>query len=102
MKFILKNGAEYQARSFFHSDKDAESGIVTPVSTLVLELSETPLVLVDSVKTEFTPENLSDVSIVSTNTFSGNSNTTKYSFLKMETYTLNISDHEECLTIKLV
>ena len=102
MKFILKNGAQYEAKSFYHADKDLEHEVVTPVSTLVLELTETPLVLVDSVKTEFTPENLSDVTILTTNAYSGKDSTTKYCFLNMDSYTLNISDHEECLTVKLV
>ena len=102
MKFVLKNGAVYEAKSFYHAEKDTENGIVTPVSTLVLELTETPLVLVDSVITEFTPENLSDVSIITTDNEGKAKRTTKYCFLSMEKYTLNISDYEECLTVKLV
>lgn len=97
MKFILKNGKEFDVISVnfnFGANGDSQDAMTYSVT---LEVSKQPTVLINELATNFTADNLSAVTVV--DNIGGTESTTEFNFSQLCNIAMNITNESKVITV---
>lgn len=99
MKFILKNGKEFDAISVnfnFGANGETQDAMTYNVT---FGVSNHPTALIDEIVANFTPANISAVTVV--DTIGGTENVTEFEFSELRNIAMNITNESKVITVTI-